>query len=152
ARLWARDRRVGAADARGQPRGRGGRGHARATRLQGAAAPLTATMRLAWVLIATVALGAARAPAAPDPVTSTMKVAGGKAVVQMTIASGWHVQSHDPSDKFLIPTTLDVTPPAGQRAGPVEYPTAVEKALEFAEGKKLRLYEGRVTLAAPLEG
>jgi thiol:disulfide interchange protein DsbD len=109
-------------------------------------------MRLAWVLIATVALGAARVPAAPDPVTSTMKVAGGKAVVEMTIASGWHVQSHDPGDKFLIATTLEVTPPAGQRAGAVEYPTAVEKALGFAEGKKLRLYEGRVTLAAPLEG
>jgi thiol:disulfide interchange protein DsbD len=109
-------------------------------------------MRLALVLIATVALGATHAPAAPDPVSSTMKVAGGKAVVEMTIAPGWHVQSHDPGDKFLIPTTLDVTPPAGQRAGAVEYPPAVEKALEFADGKKLRLYEGRVTLAVPLEG
>ena len=65
-------------------------------------------MRLAWVLIATVALGAARAPAA-DPVTATMKVAGGKAVVELGIASGWHVQAHDPTDKFLIPTTLDLT-------------------------------------------
>jgi thiol:disulfide interchange protein DsbD len=109
-------------------------------------------MRLAWVLIATVALGAARAPAAPDPVTSTMKIAGGKAVVEMAIASGWHVQSHDPGDKFLIPTTLDVTPPAGMRVGAIEWPAAVEKALEFAEGKKLRLYEGHVSISAPLEG
>lgn len=109
-------------------------------------------MRLAWVVIAATVLAAAGRAAAADPVTAALRIADGQAVVEMTIASGWHVNAHDPTDRFLIPTTLEVTPPQGMQAGPVRYPTAVEKKLDFAEGKTLRLYEGRVRLEAPLEG
>jgi thioredoxin:protein disulfide reductase len=105
----------------------------------------------AWVLIVATVVVVGRAAGA-DPLTATMRVAGAEAVVEVTIAPGWHVNAHDPTDKFLVPTTLDVTPPAGVRAGEVRYPQAVEKALEFSEGKKLRLYEGRVELVATLAG
>lgn len=105
----------------------------------------------AWVVIAATLVAAGHAAGA-DPLTASMKVAGGQAVVDVTIASGWHVNAHDPTDRFLVPTTLDVTPPAGLHAGDVRYPQAVEKALEFSEGKKLRLYEGRFALTVPLDG
>jgi thiol:disulfide interchange protein DsbD len=105
----------------------------------------------AWVLIVATVVVVGRAAGA-DPLTATMRVAGAEAVVEVTIAPGWHVNAHDPTDKFLVPTTLDVTPPAGVRAGEVRYPQAVEKALEFSEGKKLRLYDGRVELVATLAG
>jgi hypothetical protein len=108
-------------------------------------------MRLVWVVVAMTACAVGRAAGA-DPVTASLRVDGANAVVEMTIAAGWHVNAHDPKDKFLIPTTVDVMPPAGMRAGAVKYPDAVEKALEFAGGKTLRLYEGKVRLAAPLEG
>jgi thiol:disulfide interchange protein DsbD len=108
-------------------------------------------MRLAWVVIAATALGAGRVAAA-DPVTTALRIADAQAIVEMTIAPGWHVNAHDPTDRFLVPTTLELTPPPGMRAGAVRYPTPVEKALDFADGKRLRLYEGRVRLEAPFEG
>jgi thioredoxin:protein disulfide reductase len=108
-------------------------------------------MRLVWVVVAMTACAVGRAAGA-DPVTARLRVDGTRAVVEMTIAPGWHVNAHDPKDKFLIPTSVEVTPPAGMRAGAVTYPHAVEKALEFANGKTLRLYEGTIRLEAPLEG
>jgi thiol:disulfide interchange protein DsbD len=108
-------------------------------------------MRLAWVLVAATAL-AARVAAAADPVTATLRLDDGRAVVEVTIAPGWHVNAHAPRDRFLIPTTLEITPPPGIRAGEVQYPAPIEKALEFSEGKTLQLYEGKVRLQATIEG
>jgi DsbC/DsbD-like thiol-disulfide interchange protein len=108
-------------------------------------------MRLAWALIAATVL-AVRVAAAADPVTAALRLENGRAVVDMTIASGWHVNAHAPRDRFLIPTTLELTPPSGVRAGDVQYPTPIEKALEFSEGKMLQLYEGRQRLEATIDG
>jgi thiol:disulfide interchange protein DsbD len=108
-------------------------------------------MRLAWVVVAMTACAAGRAAGA-DPVSASLRADGAGAVVELRIAPGWHVNAHDPKDKFLIPTTVDVTPPAGMRAGAVRYPDAVEKSLAFATGKTLRLYEGTVRIEAPLDG
>ena len=70
----------------------------------------------------------------------------------MTIAPGWHVNAHEPRDEFLIPTTLELTPPPGQTAGAVAWPSPVERTLAFSPGKPLLLYEGTVRLTAPLDG
>ena len=103
------------------------------------------------LVIAIAALGGGLARAA-DPVTAQLHLESARAVVAVTIAAGWHVNAHDPTDRFLVPTTLDVTPPAGLRAGVARYPDAVEKVLAFSEGKRLRLYEGQVRIEVPLEG
>ncbi|MGH7894790.1 MAG: cytochrome c biogenesis protein CcdA, partial [Candidatus Binatia bacterium] len=106
--------------------------------------------RFRWVVLCVTLLASgARATA---PVTAVMRIDGPQAVVEMTIAPGWHVNAHDPDDRLLIPTTLEVRPPTGMRVGPVRYPATVSKALEFSDGKVLKLYEGRVRLEAPLEG
>ncbi len=110
-------------------------------------------MRLAWALAAAATLAArVVVAAAPDPVTATLRIDDGRAVVDVTIASGWHVNAHAPRDRFLVPTTLELTAPPGVRAGDVAYPKPIEKTLEFSEGRMLELYEGRVRLDAPIEG
>src|SRR5689334_14123355 len=108
-------------------------------------------MRLVRVVLALVLVTSGRAVAA-EPVTATMRLDGAVAVVDVTIASGWHVNAHDPDDRFLVPTTLTVTPPDGTTAGDVRYPAPVAKVLEFSEGKALELYEGRIRLESTLAG
>jgi thiol:disulfide interchange protein DsbD len=95
--------------------------------------------------------GAARADEA-SVVSAHLTATPTAAVVEMTIAPGWHVNSATPRDEFLIPTSLAVTPPAGVHAGPVAYPPPVERRLAFGGGKTFLLYEGTVSLTVPLEG
>ena len=101
-------------------------------------------------MLAFVAL--ARARAADDVVRAQLTAAPAEAVVEVTIAAGWHVNAHVPHEPFLVPTTLEIVPPAGVRAGDVRYPAAVERVLPFSGGKPMALYEGHVRLTAPLEG
>jgi thiol:disulfide interchange protein DsbD len=105
----------------------------------------------ARVIVALVALVSASAWAADDPLRARLSVAAGKAVVEATLAAGWHVNAHEPRDEFLIPTTVTFTPPAGVRVGEVVYPKPVEKRLSFGD-KPLLLYEGTVPFTATLEG
>ncbi len=90
--------------------------------------------------------------AASDPVRARLTATPTEAVVEMTIAPGWHVNAHQPRDDFLIPTTLELRPAPGQSAGQVAWPEPVERTLAFAPGTPLLLYEGTVRLAAPLTG
>jgi DsbC/DsbD-like thiol-disulfide interchange protein len=70
-------------------------------------------------------------------------------VVEMRIGPGWHVNSHTPSEKFLIPTTVVLTSSAGAFS-PVRYPKDVEKRFSFSP-KPLRVYEGTVRFETDLE-
>jgi hypothetical protein len=70
-------------------------------------------------------------------------------VVEMTIGTGWHVNSHTPSDKFLIPTDVDLTATAGT-VSTIRYPKDVEKRFSFSE-TPLKVYEGTVRFEADLE-
>ncbi|HYR95781.1 MAG TPA: cytochrome c biogenesis protein CcdA [Candidatus Binatus sp.] len=92
------------------------------------------------------------AAAGEDVVRARLTVGSGRAVVEATIAPGWHVNSHAPRDEFLIPTTVTLTPPPGVRAGEVEYPSPVGRRLAFGGDKEFLLYEGTVRFTAPLEG
>jgi thiol:disulfide interchange protein DsbD len=107
---------------------------------------------LALAAAVAVACIAVVASAAEDVVHARLDVEPGRAVVEVTIAPGWHVNAHVPRDDFLIPTTLTLVPPTGVRAGDVEYPAPVERRLAFGGDKKFLLYEGTVRLTAPLDG
>jgi len=109
-------------------------------------------LRVAGFAVAAIALAASVAGAADDVVRARLTAEPARAVAEVTIASGWHVNAHQPRDEFLIPTTLTMTPPEGVRALPVEYPPPVERELAFAPGQKLLLYEGTFRLGVPLEG
>ncbi len=86
--------------------------------------------------------------AAEEIVRATLRVGSGEAVVEATIARGWHVNAHQPRDKFLIPTTVEFTPPVGT----VRYPTPVERKLAFSGDETLLLYEGTVRIVATRSG
>ena len=77
--------------------------------------------------------------------------AGAKAtlVVELTLGPTWHVNSHTPSESFLIPTNLSLTTSAGTLS-PVRYPPQVERQFSFSE-KPLRVYEGTVRFETDLE-
>ncbi|HUE29754.1 MAG TPA: cytochrome c biogenesis protein CcdA [Verrucomicrobiae bacterium] len=111
-------------------------------------------MRRAGAVAVLVGLAAAvwAAPLPEDVVRAKLTAGGGQVVVEATIAPGWHVNAHHPRDEFLIPTTVTLTPPAGVRAGEVQYPPPVEKRLGFSGGTTLLLYDGTVRFTATLEG
>src|SRR5262249_61871290 len=90
--------------------------------------------------------------APPDPVSARLRAGNVEAVVELTIAPGWHVNAHRPRDEFLVPTTLEIEPPPGQKAAEVSWPEPVERTLAISAGKALLLYEGQVRLSAPLSG
>jgi len=103
-------------------------------------------------LLAALVLLAPGARAAEEVVTATLTVADGQAVVEVTVAPGWHVNAHDPRDDFLVPTTLTILPPDGMRASEVVYAEPVERRLAFGGDRPLRLYAGHVRFTARLEG
>ena len=73
----------------------------------------------------------------------------GTVVVEMAIGSGWHVNSHTPSEKYLIPTTVILSPSAGTLSS-IRYPKDLEKRFSFAD-KPLRVYEGTVRFEGDLQ-
>ena len=103
-------------------------------------------------LAALLAFVATPAPAADEVVHGRLTVAGGKALAEVTVAPGWHVNAHAPKDKFLIPTTLELKPPAGVRAGEVTYPAPIERKLAFMGGDTALLYEGTLRFTADVDG
>ena len=70
-------------------------------------------------------------------------------VVEMAIGAHWHVNSHTPTEPYLIPTVVALTASRG-KVSEVRYPKDVERRLEFAD-KPLRVYEGTVRFEADLE-
>jgi DsbC/DsbD-like thiol-disulfide interchange protein len=80
---------------------------------------------------------------------SAEPVARGKdfqAAVVVKIAEGYHMNSHKPSDAYLIPTTLTPQPPAGIRLIDTVYPPGHNKTFPFSPDKPLNVYSGSVTL------
>jgi Thiol:disulfide interchange protein DsbD, N-terminal len=69
--------------------------------------------------------------------------------VEMKIGEHWHVNSHAPSEPYLIPTVLALTTSRGTLS-PIRYPKDVERRFEFAD-KPLRVYERTVRFEADLE-
>ena len=65
------------------------------------------------------------------------------------IDPGWHVNSHEPSFDYLIPTSLELDPPAGWTLGGIDYPPGEMQRFAF-ETRPLSVYDGRVTILARL--
>lgn len=74
----------------------------------------------------------------------------GTLVVQVGIPPGCHIEAHEPSEPFLVPTELDLDPVEGVTLGPVRYPPAKPKRSDWSPAV-LRVYEGSVRLEAPVE-
>lgn len=95
----------------------------------------------------------ATAPQSPPQIDINSYIEGGsvsrgrmaRAVVEMNIPSGYHVNSSRPLEKFLIPTNLQITASNGVRVGPVSYPRAILRNLKFSKNK-VAVYEGRAIM------
>lgn len=65
--------------------------------------------------------------------------------VELTIQKPYHINSHQPSEAYLIPTTLELETPEGVTLGRIKYPEAELKQFAFSE-TPLAVYEGTVHL------
>jgi len=70
--------------------------------------------------------------------------------VVASIVTGYHVNSHKPTDPYLIPTTVSAKLPKGFQLVDTIYPPGVEKRFPFSPDKPLNVYSGSVTLRLKL--
>ena len=85
----------------------------------------------------------------PEQVT----VAAGKAApvaLHFRVAAGLHVNSHTPSDEFLIPTVFSIPDGAGVKLTEAKYPVGVNITLPADPKTKLNVYTGEFTIDAQL--
>ncbi|MEE9452848.1 MAG: DUF255 domain-containing protein [Paracoccaceae bacterium] len=66
--------------------------------------------------------------------------------LQIRLADGWHINAHTPLEEYFVPTELVIS---GAPLNADKYPKATIKSLGF-NTKELALYEGTLTLTAPL--
>ena len=65
--------------------------------------------------------------------------------VVVEIARGFHINSHKPSDQYLIPTTLTAQLPVGFQVRETIYPDGRLEKFSFSPNKPLDVYTGTVT-------
>jgi hypothetical protein len=115
---------------------------------------LIANARVAWAQET-----AAAPPKASDIVSTKTYVSldpapRGKefqAAIVVKINTGYHMNSHKPSDSYLIPTTVTPQLPAGfTMAGEPVYPAGKNEKFPFSPDKPLNVYTGSVTFRVKL--
>jgi thiol:disulfide interchange protein DsbD len=98
------------------------------------------------------------AAGAPSPgellaVSAQLRAAGGSGAgtlaIEARVAPGWHVNSHKPSEDYLIPTQVRIDPNPAVVVGEPRYPEGKSIKFAFAE-KPLSVYEDRFTIEVPV--
>lgn len=69
--------------------------------------------------------------------------------IEVAIYPPFHINSHLPSDEFLVPTSLDLRAQEGVRVVKAEYPAGELKKFIFSESP-LSVYEGTIRIAVTL--
>jgi len=69
--------------------------------------------------------------------------------VRLRIAPGFHVNSHEPLQDYLVPTTVSLRDGDGFRIGPVEYPPG-KPAAGGAAPEAVSVYENETVLRVPI--
>jgi Disulphide bond corrector protein DsbC len=82
-----------------------------------------------------------------DPVARGMSV---QIAVVLKIRPGFHVNAHEVSAEYLIPTELRPEVPAGFKMSEVIYPKGTLETFAFAKNKPLNVYSGSVIVRLPL--
>ncbi len=99
------------------------------------------------------------AAAAPDPatllkveasVTAGSAAGQGTLVLHATLAPGWHVNSHKPSEDYLIPTTVTLAEATGVKFGEPRFPEGKMEKFSFSE-TALSVYSHEFTIEVPVE-
>ena len=80
----------------------------------------------------------------PVPRGSAFEIA-----VVAKITPGFHVNAHEPSEEYLIPTKVTADLPAGITVVETDYPRGVMRAFQFSK-TPLRVYDGSFTVRMKL--
>ncbi|MEI9968886.1 MAG: protein-disulfide reductase DsbD domain-containing protein [Terracidiphilus sp.] len=72
-------------------------------------------------------------------------------ILHFRVAQGLHINSHTPSDKFLIPTDFSIPDGTGVRLGAATYPPGTIISLAFDPSTKLSVYTGEFAIQARIE-
>lgn len=70
--------------------------------------------------------------------------------VALKIRPGFHINAHEASEDYLIPTKVEADLPPGFRVLSTEYPHGVLRRFKFSP-KKLSVYEGAVAIRMKIE-
>jgi hypothetical protein len=78
--------------------------------------------------------------------------AGKHGVLQLhfQLLPGFHVNSHTPKSKLLIPTALTLQPAAGVTAGALDYPAGQSFSFSFAPNEKVDVYANGFLVKLPV--
>ncbi|MEO8217280.1 MAG: cytochrome c biogenesis protein CcdA [Acidobacteriota bacterium] len=68
-----------------------------------------------------------------------------QAVATVDIQQGWHINSHQPLDEYLIPTELKIDS-TSVKVKSISYPAHIERSFSFSAGAKVAVYEGRIRI------
>jgi hypothetical protein len=68
--------------------------------------------------------------------------------LRFQIKNGFHINSHTPHEKNLIPTQLMVVDGDGVNVSGVDFPPGTDTSFAFDPNEKLSVYTGAVTLRA----
>jgi hypothetical protein len=68
--------------------------------------------------------------------------------LRFRIQDGYHINSHTPHEKTLIPTQLMVVDGDGVNVSAVDFPPGTDTSFAFAPNQKVSVYTGMVTLRA----
>jgi hypothetical protein len=106
------------------------------------------------ILALAVTVASAQVPSASSVVRPTTFVSldpvpqGGtfEAAAVVEISKGFHMNSHKPSEDYLIPTVLTPDVPPGIKLLDTNYPVGEEKKFAFSPDKPLNVYTDKVTL------
>ena len=79
---------------------------------------------------------------APPPLIKVTQGKSNSAELQFRVESGFHINSNQPTEKYLIPTTVTLDPPTDLVVGKTTYPRGKESSFAFAPDEKLSVYTG----------
>jgi len=96
-----------------------------------------------------IAKGAAVEYLFPEQVSVTAGKASDVAL-HFRIAPGLHINSHDPREEFLIPTTFSIPDGAGVKLQTANYPAGADFFLPLEPKDKLSVYTGEFIIRARL--
>jgi DsbC/DsbD-like thiol-disulfide interchange protein len=75
--------------------------------------------------------------------------ARGQLIITLDIPAGVHLQSHAPTEPFLIPTTLHLDATPDVTFGPVDYPTPHTERFDWTP-VRLDVYRGTIEIVVPI--
>jgi hypothetical protein len=79
---------------------------------------------------------------APPPLTSIIRGRYATVELQFRVEGGFHINSNQPGEKYLLPTTLKIAPPTDLVVGKITYPPGKSSSFAFAPDQLLSVYSG----------